>query len=416
MARRMLVFHSAYTVEYLREYGLEIFVQSRDAGHVFDSILTVSPIASLQYDKEDRRRNSKPELFQLDDRNYVIEGRTGRYSFLQRLKGLNFLFAQISLIGWIIRHGELRKVDLIRAEDPRFNGIYGYIFSKILRKPLVIGLWGNPGRLRKLNGKPNQPGLFPSSRSEERVERFLLKRASMVLAQNAENMSYAFELGLDPARTRITPLGVGIDKAHFLELNARQNISDDLKTWGIKDEFVLFCISRLEALKMVDHAVKACQYVKRAGLPFKLILIGDGRERDSLIALAEALELSSSVIFAGNRSQEWIAGLMIRADLNLAPLCGRALLEASLSGCPVVSYDVDWHADIVHPGITGELVPNLDFEAMGNAAVTLLKDKGLRDQMKINMSKLAHELASPERITAEQVKIYQELLSRRSSK
>ena len=101
---------------------------------------------------------------------------------------------------------------------------------------------------------------------------------------------------------------------------------------------------------------------------------------------------------------------MARADLNLAPLCGRALLEASLSGCPAVSYEFDWHADIVHTGITGELIPNLDFQAMGKAAVKLLKDKKVRAQMRSSMSILAHELASPERITSEQVKIYSDLI------
>ena len=54
-AKRMLVFHSAYTYDYLKTYGMEIFVQGRDAGGVFKEILTVSPVASLQYPKDDAR-------------------------------------------------------------------------------------------------------------------------------------------------------------------------------------------------------------------------------------------------------------------------------------------------------------------------------------------------------------------------
>ena len=412
-ARRMLVFHSAYTVEYLRKYGMEVFVLSRDAGHFFDSVLTVSPLASLQYELGDSRRYSKPELFQLDKRNLIVEGRTERFVILKKLKVVNFLIAQVSLFSWVVRHGDLRKVDLIRAEDPRFNGIYGYIFSKLLRKPLVIGLWGNPGRLRKLNGMPNLPGFFPTSKSEERVERFLLKRASIVLAQNKENMSYALEMGVDPSKTRITPLGVGIDKAHFLPFTSRVDVSDDLTTWGIGDEFILFCISRLEALKMVDHAIKACKILKESEIRFKLILIGDGRQREELETLAADLGISADVIFAGNQSQEWIAGFMRFADLNVAPLCGRALLEASLSGCPAVSYDVDWHDEIVHSGVTGELIKNLDFRAMGEAIKKLLLNDGLRAEMTENMRKLALQLASPERITAEQVRIYTDLVVNR---
>jgi glycosyltransferase involved in cell wall biosynthesis len=408
--KKMLVFHSAYTFDFLKEFGMEIFVQSRDAGNFFESVLTVSPIATLQYPQNDPRIFSEAELLALDSHNTILEGRVGRYKALRRFKLLNFIVAQISLIYKIVRFGELRKVALIRAEDPRFNGLYGYLFSKVLRKPLLVGVWGNPGRLRRLNGKPNMPRFFPSSGIEERLEHFILRRASMVLAQNTENMSYALEAGVDPKKTRITPLGVGIDKAHFLPLSARKDVTEDLKSWGVVNERILFCISRLEALKMVDHAIKACKILGDSKIPFKLILIGDGRERGDLQKLASELGIADDVIFAGNRNQDWIAGLMRHVDLNVAPLCGRALLEASLSGCPAVSYDVDWHDEIVHSGITGELIKNLDFKAMGVAIKTILLDDRLRSEMRENMSKLAVELASPERITAEQVKIYREVI------
>jgi hypothetical protein len=152
----MLVFHSAYTMDYLTKFGMHIFVQSRDAGHFFDSVLTVSPVASLQYPPDDPRIFSAPQLLKLDNYNDILEGRAGRFRQLRNIKILNFLLSQLSLVTSIIKYGKLKEVELIRAEDPRFNGIYGYIFSKLLRKPLVVGVWGNPGRLRKLNGKPNR--------------------------------------------------------------------------------------------------------------------------------------------------------------------------------------------------------------------------------------------------------------------
>lgn len=409
-AKRMLVFHSAYTFEYLRKFGMEVFVQSRDAEEFFETVLTVSPLATLQYDPHDPRLISAPEFFQLDERNIILEGRLGRFHVLQRMKILNFIVAQISLVLTLYKHGKLRDVELIRAEDARLNGIYGYFFSRILQKPLVIGVWGNPGRLRKLTGKPNMPRLFPSKRIEELVEKFLLRCASIVLAQNSENMNYALEAGVDPAKTRITPLGVGIDKAHFLPLDERQDVSGDLRRWSISKEFVLVCISRLEALKMVDHAIRSCQVLDESHIPFKLILIGDGRERESLEHLAKELGLQNQIIFAGNRSQEWISGILARANLNIAPLCGRALLEASLAGCPAVSYNVDWHDEIVQSGITGELITNLDFRAMGETIQTLLENEDTRLRMSVNMRKLAFELADPAKIAREQVKIYQELI------
>ena len=408
----MLVFHSAYTFDDLQRLGLEIFVTSRDAGEFFDHVLTVNPAASLQYPPQDPRRFTGPEFFQLDARNTVLEGKAGRFSLLKRFEILNFLLAQISLFGVLLRRGGLRNIALIRVEDPRLNGVYGYLVSRLLRKPLVVGVWGNPSRIRKSQGSPLTPRLFPSVRVEEFVERFVLHRASMVLAQNQDNISYAVDFGVDPAKTRILPLGIGIDPSHFLPLKDRVDVSDDFGKFGISNEFVILCISRLEALKMVDHAVRACRVLKEAKVNFKLILIGEGRERANLESLAEASGITKEVIFAGNRSQEWIAGTLSRSHLVIAPLTGRALLETALSGCPVVAYDVDWHAEIVRTGETGILVENLNHEELGKAALRILMNEPDRLQMSQAIRALALDMAAPEVIIKKQFEIYKELTAK----
>jgi len=409
-AKKMLVFHSAYTYDYLKAYGMEIFVQGRDAGDFFNEILTVSPVASLQYPKDDARFYSKPEFFELDSKNRILEGRIARYLFLRKFPALNFLIAQISLIFSIIKNGKLRDVQLVRAEDPRLNGLYGLVFSKILRKPFVVGVWGNPGRLRALNQAPNMPRLFPTMKSEELFEKFILRRAAIVLAQNQENLNYALEAGVGPEKTHLTELGVGIDKAHFLDPDLRMNVKGEFDKWGALGTCVLVCISRLETSKMVDHAIRSSKTLKDSRVNFKLILIGDGRELQNLKTLAKNLDLADEVIFAGNRSQEWIAGALNFVNINVAPLCGRALLEASLGGLPAVSYDVDWHSEIVIPGSTGFLVQNLDFTAMGTAILELWKNEKLRKQMSIAMHEKAIELASPQKIASKQRLIYQNLV------
>ena len=390
---------------------MEIFVQARDAGDFFEEILTVSPIANLQYSKDDYRNYTKPEFFQLDAKNIILEGKITRYRFLRKFPVLNFVSAQLSLIFTILRLGKLRDVKLVRSEDPRVNGLYGFFFSRILKKPLVVGVWGNPGRLRELNQAPNMPRLFPTMRSEERVEKFVLNKADVVLSQNQENLNYVLSSGVNPKKTHFTQLGVGIDKSHFLPVELRQNVTSDFEMWGAIKPTVLMCISRLESLKMVDHAILASKTLRDAGVDFKLILVGDGRELNNLRALAKNEGLADRVVFAGNRSQAWIAGALSLVDINIAPLCGRSLLEASLGGLPAVSYDVDWHSEIVISGSTGFLVPNLDYSAMGEAILVLCRDEELRKKMSFSMHKKAMDLASPEKIAHRQKMIYQQLVS-----
>ena len=98
-------------------------------------------------------------------------------------------------------------------------------------------------------------------------------------------------------------------------------------------------------------------------------------------------------------------------DVNVAPLCGRSLLEASLSGCPAVAYDVDWHSEIVKDGKSGFLIPNLDYKAMGESLVILNRDGVVRMKMRENMQSLAKSIAKPADTASLQRNIYKKLTS-----
>ena len=410
----MLVFHSAYTYDHIKNYGLDIFVTSRDASGLFDIVYTVSPVANLQYPRADIRNFTPPEIYRLDSRNEIIEGKTSRFRIIRHFKRINFCLAQVSLLISIFKLIPLKRISIIRSEDPRLNGVYGYIFSKILKVPFIVGVWGNPGRLRELNNRPNMPNLFKSMIVEEKIEKFILKRASAVMAQNYENLSYATNSGVPLHKSHILPLGAGIAKCHFQDLANRLDVSKEIISWDLDHTFNLICISRLEKLKMVDHAIRAASSLNENKVQFKLLIVGDGSELDNLKKLVVDLGMTNSIIFTGNRSQEWIAGVLKYIDVNVAPLCGRSLLEASLGGLPAVAYDVDWHNEIVFNGITGFLLPNLNFRAMGDSLLELFKNPENRVSMGLRMKSVAWHLANPSQIALKQRLMYQSLLKERT--
>ncbi|MCA1645621.1 MAG: glycosyltransferase, partial [Chloroflexi bacterium] len=53
---------------------------------------------------------------------------------------------------------------------------------------------------------------------------------------------------------------------------------------------------------------------------------------------------------------------------------GYTLIEAGLTGVPIVTYDYDFHAEIVSDGETGYLVPFRDVAALASRVVALLAD------------------------------------------
>ena len=102
---------------------------------------------------------------------------------------------------------------------------------------------------------------------------------------------------------------------------------------------------------------------------------------------------------AGNRPQQWVAELLADADVILATIVGRALVESALSSTPIVAYDCEWHAEFITEGATGLLVPLGDTAAMGEGALALLSDSSRAAKIGSGARTHALEVMSPTVVT-----------------
>ena len=99
---------------------------------------------------------------------------------------------------------------------------------------------------------------------------------------------------------------------------------------------------------------------------------------------------------------------------STASLClmgGFSLIEACLAGRPVISFDVDWHEELVQNGRTGFLLPEGDVDGVVRALERCLDDPStahLGEQAR-TLALSRHELRDTSRIKR---RCYQELLDR----
>lgn len=127
---------------------------------------------------------------------------------------------------------------------------------------------------------------------------------------------------------------------------------------------VLF-VGRLQARKNVDLLLGACAEIQNV----RLVIVGDGPERESLEMLAE--EIFPSAEFVGARHGAELKPWFEEADLFVLPgTGGLAVQEAMSYGLPVIVAQGDGtQDDLVRPG-NGWQVPPDDFEAL----VATMKD------------------------------------------
>jgi glycosyltransferase involved in cell wall biosynthesis len=144
-------------------------------------------------------------------------------------------------------------------------------------------------------------------------------------------------------------------------------------------------VGRLHPQKGVDVLLRAAALLRerRPGMDVRYDLVGDGPQRDELVALGGELGVGSLVRFLGNRDD--VEAHLAKADVFVLPSraegMSNALLEAMSCGLPVVAAAVPGNTDVLEQGTTGILVEPEDPDRLAEALSEVLDDPDLRERL-----------------------------------
>jgi glycosyltransferase involved in cell wall biosynthesis len=203
---------------------------------------------------------------------------------------------------------------------------------------------------------------------KNRLRRLVGKRASAVVANSATGSRYWEELG-GRARRYVVPNGLPL--AEIAEARASDGAALGLQP---RERLVLFA-GRFVEQKNLPGLLRALPAV--AALPdVRVVLCGEGPEREALQALASALGLDGRVALAGYQPDVW--GLMKRASafVSVSRHEGQpnTVQEAMACGCPLVVSDIPEHREILDAA-SALLVPPGSPERIAEALCAVLADR-----------------------------------------
>lgn len=175
-------------------------------------------------------------------------------------------------------------------------------------------------------------------------------------------------------------------------------------------ERILVHASNFRPVKRVADVVRAFATIQKQ-LPARLLLLGDGPDREHALAVAADLGCQHRVEHLGMRDD--LQDVLPKADLFLSASqtesFGLSMLEAMSCGVPCVSSAVGGVAEVI--GDTGRLVPFAEPEMMAKAAIEMLSDAESYKQQAVAARKRAVESFATDRIVAEYEAIYERVLS-----
>lgn len=144
----------------------------------------------------------------------------------------------------------------------------------------------------------------------------------------------------------------------------------------------LLYTGRLSVEKGLSVLFESLKLLGDAGRDYELTLVGDGVDRDRLEALARELAIDRHLVFAGYRSQEEVGEYLRQSDIFILPSFAEgvpvSLMEAMVTGIPVVATNVGGVSELVQSEHTGLLVPPADSEALAQAIARYQDDHELR--------------------------------------
>ncbi len=132
-----------------------------------------------------------------------------------------------------------------------------------------------------------------------------------------------------------------------------------------RNEKTLLFIGRIASQKRPDIILQAISRTKER---WKLIMIGDGDEKNDLPELIDLLHIKDQVELIGWQADPWeyadgISAMVMASDFECLPMTA---LESLASGIPVISTPVDGIIEIIKPGVNGFLYPFEDINGLTN--------------------------------------------------
>jgi colanic acid/amylovoran biosynthesis glycosyltransferase len=199
-----------------------------------------------------------------------------------------------------------------------------------------------------------------------------LRSATLVHCVSGQLAGFVTErFGVDAARIRV--IRPAVDTSRF---RAVEHTTADPVIAGI---------GRLTWVKGWPWALEALAIVRREVPNARLVVLGEGEDRQQLEFTIRDLGLDGAVELRGQVGHEEVASVLGNASLlvstSLSEGISNAVLEAMARGLPVVSTDVGGMAEVVEDGVNGFLVPPRSPAITAERVARLMRDPVLRGTM-----------------------------------
>jgi glycosyltransferase involved in cell wall biosynthesis len=274
------------------------------------------------------------------------------------------------------------KYDLCHCWFGWPSGFFGYLNRN--KQPYLVSLRGSdvPGYNLRL----------------KILDNIVFKRLSRKIWGNAKSVTVNSEglkeLAHETWKGKIEVIYNGVDTKQF---ERKRN-----KHKGI----VLLCVARLIKRKGVDYLIRAMPQIISKNKEIRLLIVGEGPEKEKLLDIASSLNVKKHVEFIGKEDHDNMPKIYQNADIFILPSLNEGMsntvLEAMASGLPIITTDTGGTKELVKGN--GIVVRQKSSKEITEAVIQLSNAKK-RKAYGIKSRQLAQKL-SWSKVSEEYIELY----------
>lgn len=257
------------------------------------------------------------------------------------------------------------KFDIIHSHSALPDGYAGMLLKREYNKPLVT----------TIHGKDFQQTIFKNKKCLKAVLKVLNESDKVItVSKKLENIG----IKLCDEYNKFATINNGFNCDKVFNKNS-------LLKHKYKGKLVLLSVGNLIKTKGHDITIKALKAIDKLNYNFKLLIIGDGVEKENLMNLTNKLQLEDKIEFLGQLSHELVMEYMSICDIFVLPSWkegfGVVYVEAMAHGKPVIGCKGEGIDGIVVDDKNGILVNPKSIDDLYNALKYLIVNDKVREKI-----------------------------------
>lgn len=292
------------------------------------------------------------------------------------------------------------KIDFVHANGIYYFNIALLLAAKIMHQPFVVSIHADiVGRTGAVFYVP----IFGSTYISKTIEKLLYKYADLVLPIRESLIDNVEKAGSDSTKIRVFPHGMDLSV-----FDAPMD-ADFLKKLGIPaSSKIISSVCRLEEENYAGDILEIAKKTVLSNPEIYFVIVGEGSMLDSIRRDVDSLGLNKRILVLGAKDKDFVISLRKHSYINLCLMGGFSLIEACASGNPVISYDVEWHYELVENDYSGYLVSEHNIDTVVEKIKMLLADEKKALFLGENAKKLAFEKHNLPEVMKKKKEIYTE--------